>query len=89
MTRLGITLFRLVPPSLLGSAIVLAASAGAQEERGFAVGGYITTVRLPTGFDVNGQHVTLGPDTRYGLKGKRPAPTARYGMLFGWERMFW
>ena len=43
-------------------------TASAQQMRGEAVEGYITALHLPAGFDVNGQHVVLQPDTGYGLE---------------------
>jgi hypothetical protein len=68
------TFFRLFLPSFLLPSITLLICVGAlpqaaaaQEERTFAVGGYITAVHLPAGFDVNGKHVALGPETGYGL----------------------
>ena len=45
----------------------------AQVPYGVVAEGYITAVQLPTGFDVNGEHVVLGPRSGYALMGQQTA----------------
>jgi hypothetical protein len=56
-------------PRLIAFAIVVMAcppASLAQQEQKIAVEGYITAVHPPTGFDVNGEHVAISAETRYG-----------------------
>jgi len=73
MARSGSKLSRLVLSSVFQLSIVLAIFAMAcpqpsvaQQEQKIAAEGYITAVHPPTGFDLNGEHVTTSPETRYG-----------------------
>ena len=50
------------------NAVGTAPIACAQEMRGVAVEGYITALRLPAGFDVNGARVARSPETTFGLE---------------------
>jgi hypothetical protein len=47
-------------------------AAGAQEPSSFTRSGYITAVRPPNGFDVNGEQVETGPDTVFKLMDDKP-----------------
>lgn len=49
--------------------VVLMPFASAQHKNEKEVRGYITAVDPPGGFDVNGEHITLRPETRFGLIG--------------------
>ncbi len=51
---------------VIAAVFALGMRAGAQETPGLAVEGYITSVHLPAGFDVNRTHVTVTAETRYG-----------------------
>jgi hypothetical protein len=41
-----------------------------------SVEGYITAVKIPGGFDVNGEHVTIRPETTYGVIGDKSGASA-------------
>lgn len=78
MVRSSSVFLRLFLPSFLVLSIVfvltgglLAFIAGAQELRGVAVEGYVTSVHPPNSFDVNGQHVTTMATTHYKLMGDK------------------
>lgn len=53
--------------------VVIPASITAAQDAPYAVEGYITSLHPPTGFEVNGQHVILQPQTTYGLQSDRNA----------------
>jgi len=66
-------------PSLLLTNIVIANPqvAAAQHPRVDTVEGYITAVHEPTGFDVNGERVSISHDTTYGLAADKQMATDR------------
>ena len=70
--------FRLLVPSCLLPSIVLVVAGGllavgadAQELRGVAIEGYVTSVHPPNSLDVNGEHVATGTTTHYKLMGDK------------------
>jgi Domain of unknown function (DUF5666) len=65
---------------------VLSRDAHAQRIGDLAVQGYITSVHAPTGFEVDGQQVLLGPDTSFGIaatKGPHMDNSLRDGVHVG------
>jgi hypothetical protein len=69
--------YRRSAPSLFWSTLVVAAAVAlpgaihAQQAGAIAAEGYITAVRPPDSFDVDGEHVTLKQDTLYGFIDKK------------------
>ena len=78
MTRLWPVLLWRLPSSFLLLPVIFAVSfggcifsAGAQEMQSVTVDGYVTAVHAPDGFDVNGEHVAIRPETVYRLIGDK------------------
>jgi hypothetical protein len=46
-----------------------------QQERGVVAEGYITALHAPTGFEINGTHVSISPSTGYRLFGEKKSRT--------------
>src|ERR1700692_2516320 len=62
----------LLPAILVGLGLeVFLYRAQAQEAPGAEIEGYITSVNLPDGFDVNGEHVKKRRETTYGVLGNK------------------